>query len=250
MTAEFSNQPGPVTANTEADPFRDALASLKANADQRESERMTRARELYGAWAEIFELLKSNFQAAADVAGTVTESVPNWSAHSTSYGQWGVVGASGYGYNFGLKLEYHERIGDSYVNKSVIMQMGCDFPNGIGDERSCGLDSEKLSDTLLGFDGLIKQGVTSERMLRGAEYMLDELRDHKLAITIARNNQFKSFLIESSRVKEFLEKYPLGESMKKLFLALNSDEFGTAQNYIENLVIPKQDPRLLALSKE
>jgi hypothetical protein len=211
------------------DEFDDILTELNGVEAKKKQAIREELQKNYGDWAYHIGLLKEQFGEVWDLFGKIEEKVQGWYRGTSSYGQWGFMGASYYGYNFGVGIHY---LGDERPvmrasnimggSKVLTVSFACSFSdragNGAGDERDVGRTS-KLDDQLLGLENCT--GGTLSNQLSGSKYILEKLDGHDI-----------QFFVYNSKIGRgakpvgigALYDHSLKEICQHLFVRLNGDE--------------------------
>lgn len=210
------------------DEFDDILTGLNGAEAKKEQAIREELQGNYDNWAYHIRLLKEQFGEVWDLFGKIENKVLGWQRKSQSYGQWGFMGASGYGYNFGALVEYKSQ--KDYKRKILGVCFGCSFTdkagNGAGDERDVGR-TQDLDDNLIGLENC--QDRTLSHQLSGSKYMLEKLDGHELFF-LAHNDNIGRQAINTKI--GFLYDHRLKEVCQKLFVALNQDEVIDLPKYL------------------
>lgn len=222
----------------EPDDFEQFLDGL-GNAEELERQRMqAELNENYAVWTDCFNLLKDQFGRTWELFKGIEEKLPGWYWGSSSYGQWDFMGASGYGYNFGVGIYFcgdndpGYRGGEVFrAKKYLSITFGNHgLPNGIGDERNLGRVSD-LDDTLVGLENCT--GRVLSHQLSGSKYMLDKLGKQKLTFVLHNPSIGHGGHAEGL---EFLRHADMRYVAQQLFKALNSDMEIELPKYIASSV--------------
>ena len=218
-----------------SNPLADRLGMLEQSTDLRIGELLQAAEDRYEYWRQGVELLRGQFCEAGDLACSVTERLPNdWKCYDTSYGQWHFMGASGYGYNFGFRLE-------GPGQKVVEMHCGCVFEqrwgNGVGDERNMvamELDTSSETHEIPNFKSLLKGSDVSLRLAedlsKRSSMIVSQLDGHLVHIR-AFDGATKTGL--SAQVPgEFLREQSLASLFTAAFTAITETDVQTFTNLV------------------
>lgn len=212
-----------------ADSLFDAVLEDLNETEARKEEGMRRKlRKNYDDWAHRIRLLKEQFGEVWELFERIESKVQGWYRGSSSYGQWGFMGASGYGYNFGAGIHY---LGDEKPcmrasgvmggSKYLIVSFAASFTeqagNGAGDERALGRIPD-LDDQLIGLENC--RGILSHQ-LGASEYMLKNLGGHDLQFAACNSEQRYA---QASIGIGFLDDNRLNDVCQSLFIKLNRDE--------------------------
>ncbi len=217
--------------------FNDVLNRLndaEAKKEQLIREELTKN---YNDWAYHIELLKEQFGEVWDLFGKIEDKVEGWYKGTSSYGQWGFMGASLYGYNFGASIHYSPNkkpiMNHSHAiggSKVLSVSFACSFTdkagNGAGDERKIGRKS-KLDHQLIGLENC--KGITLSQQLEGSKYILENLNGHNLELVVY-NDKFG--ICEKSGDINSLYENKLKDICQQLFIKLNQDEVINLPQYL------------------
>ena len=219
------------------DQFDDILDGLNtAQTKKRQTEEQEIRAELqqnYRDWAHHIKLLKEHFGEVWDLFAQIQDRVSGWVRRDgDNYGQWGFMGASGYGYNFGVGIHYFkgQLARMEARSKYLVVSFGCVFEeggNGVGDERAIGRKSSELDDKLVGIENCT--GKLLRAQLFGSKNMLEKLDNHQIQFKLYNRN------IRSQEISVgigFLYDNSLKEVCQRLFVALNRDEVIDLPQYL------------------
>jgi len=208
--------------------FDDILNAFSGAEKKKETAKRQELETNYLEWARHFNLLKEQFSEVWDLFGEIEEKVPCWyRGRGGNYGQWGSMGASGWGYNFGAGIHYcgdckpvikNDAVGgDKYLIVCYGPHSGS-ILNGIGDERKLGRDTE-LDEKLVGLENCNQKSLSSK--LEGSRDMLKYL-DQQMLRTFIYNKNIGE--LKGSCGIGFLYDHNLKFECQKLFVMLNRDE--------------------------
>ncbi len=217
--------------------FNDILDGLNGAEQKKEQAIREELQRNYRDWADHINLLKEQFGEVWELFGRIQGKVNGWfRGKGGNYDQWGFMGASGYGYNFGAGIHYLGNSSPIFEDgakggtKFLVVSYGCSFTeragNGIGDERDVGRTS-KLDDKLVGLENC--NGRTLSDQLSGSKHMLEKLDGHQLQLVVY-NSKFGR--AAKSVGIGFLYDNNLKEVCQRLFVRLNQDEVVEMPQYL------------------